>query len=147
MMYSKIRLGGVAPHHLGIVVADLMKSIQGYRGFGWKWNGEIIEDKERSVKLAFLNRDGSDELIELVCPMTDKSPVSNTLLTMKNVATPYHICYAVKDIEKVISILKGRNYTLTSALKPAVAFSNRRVAFMLNRDAGLIELLEEENIE
>ena len=138
-------IGGMTLHHLGIAVADLMNSIRGYRGIGWMWNGEIIEDKERNVKLAFLNRDGSSELIELVCPMTDKSPVSNTLLTMKNVATPYHICYTVKDIEKVISILKGRNYTLTSALKPAVAFSNRRVAFMLNRDAGLIELLEEGN--
>lgn len=111
------------------------------------WNGEIIEDKERSVKLALLNQDDSDKLIELVCPMNDKSPVSNTLLTMKNVATPYHICYVVKDIEKVIGILKGRNYTLISALKPTIAFSNRRVAFMLSRDAGLVELLEEGNIE
>lgn len=138
------RIGGMIPHHLGIAVADLMNSIKGYGGLGWRWNGEIIEDAERNVKLAFLSRDDADELIELVCPMNDKSPVSNTLLTMKNIAAPYHICYVVKDIEKVIRILKGRNYTLTSVLKPAIAFSDRRVAFMLSRDAGLIELLEEE---
>lgn len=138
------QIGGMIPHHLGIAVAELINSIQAYRGFGWTWDGEIVEDKERNVKLAFLRRDTSGEMLELVCPTNDKSPISNTLISMKNVATPYHICYEVNDIEKVIHILKGRNYILTSALNPAIAFGNRRVAFMLNRDSGLVELLERE---
>ena len=61
---------------------------------------------------------------------------------MRNVATPYHICYEVRDIEKTIEILKKRKYILTDNLKPAIAFGNRRVAFLLSREAGLIELLE-----
>lgn len=140
-------IGGMRTHHLGVAVADLMSSVRRYRGLGWTWDGEIIEDTDRNVKLVFLKRNDSGEMVELVCPMNEKSPVSNTLKEMKNVATPYHICYEVADIEKVIGILKGRGYILTSALKPAVAFSNRRVAFLLSREAGLIELLEERKSE
>lgn len=138
------KIGGMTPHHLGVAVADIKKSIMGFRGLGWIWDGEIIDDSSRGVRLAFLNRYDSDEVLELVSPVNEKSPVSHTLNTMRNVPTPYHICYEVSDIEKTVEILKGRRYTLTDKPKPAVAFNDRRVAFMLSRDAGLIELLEEE---
>ena len=136
---------GVTPHHLGVAVAEIMDGIRGFRGFGWNWDGEIIEDSERNVNLAFLTRNGSDEMLELVSPLNGKSPVSSTLGAMKNVSTPYHICYEAKDIERTIEILKRRKYTITSPLKPAVAFNNRRVAFLLSRSAGLVELLEGEH--
>lgn len=141
------RIGGMTPHHLGVAAADLMESIRGYRGLGWIWDGGIIDDNDRNVRLAFLRRGDSRNVLELVCPQNEKSPVSHTLNTMKNVATPYHICYEVNDIEKTIQILKGRGYILTDCPKPAVAFDNRRVAFMLSRDSGLIELLEAEGNE
>ena len=138
------KIGGVISHHLGVAVSDIKKSIVSFRGLGWFCDGEIIEDADRSVNLAFLKRYDSSEIIELVSPTGEKSPVSGTLKNMKNVATPYHICYEVKDLDKTIEILKDRKYTLTDRARPAIAFKNRRVAFMLSRDSGLIELLEEE---
>lgn len=141
------RIGGMKTHHLGMAVADIDKSIAGFRGLGWKLDGAVIDDAARNVKLAFLSRYDSGEVIELVSPTGEKSPVTNTLKSMKNVATPYHICYEVRDLEKAIEILKGRKYILTDPAKAAVAFDNRRVAFMLNRESGLIELLEEEKSE
>lgn len=138
------KIGEMSTHHLGMAVADIKKSIIGFRGLGWVWDGKIIDDSFRGVKLSFLKRYDSDEVIELVSPVNEKSPVSNTLNTMKNVATPYHICYEVSNIEKIVEILKGRKYILIDKPTPAVAFNGRRVAFMFSRDAGLIELLEEE---
>lgn len=138
------KIGGMVTHHLGVAVADIKQSIRGFRGFGWFWDGNIIDDEARNVTLAFLNRYDSDEILELVSPM---NAMSKTLRDMKNVAAPYHICYEVKDIDKTIDILKGRKYTLTEKPAPAVAFESRRVAFMLGRDSGLIELLEEEKSE
>lgn len=81
--------------------------------------------------------------IELVAPLDDKNPVSNTLAKMKNVSVPYHICYEVEDIEETIGELKKRGYMLIQKLAPAIAFDNRRVVFMLKREVGLIELLEQ----
>jgi len=137
------QIDGMIIHHLGIAVADIKRSITGFQGLGWVWNGKIINDSSRGVALAFLKRYDSDEVIELVSPVNEKSPVSHTLTIMKNVATPYHLCYEVTDIERAIELLKKRKYVLTEKPKPAVAFSDRRVAFMLKRDVGLIELLEE----
>ena len=138
------KIGGMTVHHLGIAAADIDKSIRTYKGLGWTLEGEVIDDTLRNVKLAFMRRKESGELIELVSPTSEKSPVSHTLNANKNVPAPYHICYEVRNLEKTVEILKGRKYVLTDGAKPAVAFDERRVAFMLSRDAGLIELLEVE---
>ena len=136
------KIEGMDLHHIGIAVSDLKRSILAYKGLGWVWDERIIEDTTRNIRLAFLRRDNSGEVIELVCPVNEKSPVSNTLHIMKKVASPYHLCYEVQSVERMVQILKGRGYILTDGIKPAIAFGNRRIAFMLNREAGLIELLE-----
>lgn len=136
------KISGMSIHHIGVAVANLIQSISEYENLGWKWDGNIIEDKDRNVKLAFMKRNDSDTLIELVAPANEKSPVSHTLNIMKNIATPYHICYEVDEINKMIEILKKRKYILTESPKPAVAFNGRRVSFMISTTAGLIELLE-----
>lgn len=137
-------LRGMKVHHIGVAVADIRKSIEGYRELGWKWDGLIIDDSKRGVRLAFINRSDTKELVELVSPLSEDNPVSNRLKSMRNVATPYHICYQVRDIDKTIEILRARKYILTEEASPAIAFNNRRVAFLLRSDLGLIELLEEE---
>lgn len=61
---------------------------------------------------------------------------------MKGLASPYHICYQVDNIELAVCALKCMNYVVTSPLAAAVAFDGRRVVFLIKRDAGLIELVE-----
>lgn len=149
--YEKIKfdifqdvIGGMRVHHLGVAAADIKNAIIAFRGLGWSWDEVIIDDASRGVKLAFLSRNNSDEVIELVSPVNERNPVSHTLNTMRNVSHPYHICYEVCNLENTIDILKSRSYTLIEKPKPAIAFNDRRVAFLLNRDAGLIELVEAE---
>lgn len=50
------KIGGMSTHHLGVAVADIKKSIIGFRGLGWKWDGEIIDDSSRGVTLAFFKK-------------------------------------------------------------------------------------------
>lgn len=137
-------IADMVPHHLGVAVADINNSISKYKGFGWIWDGKLINDDARSVSIAFLKRNDSPSMLELISPMTNKSPVSHLLESMKNVATPYHMCYVVSDIQRIIEVLKMRGFVITDRVKPAKAFNNRRVAFLLSREVGLIELLEEE---
>ncbi len=138
---GKIR--GLRVHHLGIAVAEIEESIRGFESLGWVRTGDIIEDEARRVRLAFLCREGSDEKIELVAPAGENSPVSGMLRLMKNNATPYHICYAVNNIEEAVRDLVDSGFLPLSDLAPAVAFEGRRVAFLMNKTAGLVELLEE----
>lgn len=136
-------IGGMKVHHLGIAVFKMDDSIKTFEGLGWVVEGSVTDDAVRNVKIVFMKHAVTGEMIELISPMGEDSPVTETLKSMKNVATPYHICYEVKDFEKAIEILKGRRYILTDGAKPAPAIDGRRVAFMLHRNVGLIELLEE----
>lgn len=146
--YQKIKfdifsnnLGG-GGHHLGIAVADIDKAIPMYEVIGWKQCTQIIKDDTRNVWIVFMKYPERNELIELVSPMGESSPVTKTLQTMRNVSTPYHICYEVDNLERVLRVLKGKHFTQTTPIAPAVAFGGRRVVFLLNKDVGLVELLE-----
>lgn len=115
-------VGGVKLHHIGVAVSDLTRSIEKYESLGWVWEGKTIDDTERNVKLALLRSGHSKAVIELVCPANDRSPVNHMIRSMKHVATPYHMCYEVEEIEKTIHTLKGQGYILTAPLEPAIAF-------------------------
>ena len=134
-------------HHIGIAVADINKSIDAYCNLGWELYGKIIKDIKRGVYLAFVKRKDAKDILELVSSIGEDSPVSNLIKENKGIATPYHICYTVRDIDKAVEVLKKHRYILVEKAQPAVAFDNRYVAFMLNRDVGLIELLEERDSE
>ena len=84
----------------------------------------------------------ADMCVELIEPLDDESPVSATLSQKKNVASPYHICYETNSLKKSMYLLKKKGYYVTSNPAPAPALGNRNVTFLVNRDAGLIELLE-----
>jgi RimJ/RimL family protein N-acetyltransferase len=136
-------IGGMKVHHLGIAVSKMDDSIKFHEGLGWVVEGSVTDDEVRNVKIAFMKHAVTGEMIELISPMGEESPVSGLLKTMRRVATPYHICYSVRDFDKTIEILRSRKYMMTDEAKPAVAIEGRRVAFMMNRNAGIIELLEE----
>ncbi len=130
-------------HHLGIAVSKMEASIKAYENLGWQLEGSVTDDEIRNVKIAFMKHSATGEMIELISPMGENSPVTGILKTMRKVATPYHICYEVKDLERALEALKDERYMLTDEAKPAPAIGGRRVAFLMSKDGGLIELLEE----
>jgi len=129
-------------HHFGIAVDNIIQSLLYYQKLGWAQESEIIEDTERDILIAFMQDRVKGISIELVSPLNDNSPVSSTLKKMKNVAMPYHICYEVDDIDNAIQNLKKERFVQTTNVKHAVALDNRNVVFLLNKNVGLIELLE-----
>lgn len=129
-------------HHIGYAVANIEESILMHRVLGYCRDTKIIDDTSRDVRIAFIKNKMNDSLIELISPMNDKSPITATLKERKNVASPYHVCYEVDNINRAISWLKRKKFILISSVTPAVAFNNRNVAFLINKEAGLIELLE-----
>ena len=156
-------------HHIGYAVADMEQALAAFRKTGWrdvtnrreqapaedaadeKHSGcagagvrplpGVTADEGRGVYLAFLERADTNVLIELVSPMHDRSPVSKILASSNKVASSYHICYEADDLDVAIAEMKRRGYVLTDAAKPAPAFGGRCVAFLLHRDAGLVEIL------
>ena len=124
-------------HHIGIAVNNIEKAKILYENIGYTVTHSVF-DPIQNVKLCFLDKSDSPT-IELVSPIDEKSPVVSIL--KKNNSMPYHTCYEVNDIHLEIKKLKQNGYLQVSKISPAVAFENRLVCFLYNKDIGLIELL------
>ena len=135
-MFKKLQF-----HHIGKATDDIEKSISLYELLGYISQGlRTVIDPVQKVELAFMFRE-NHPLIELVSPLNEDSPVKSILKKMRT--TPYHTCYEVPIIEETIKDLKKQRFILVQKPTPAIAFNNRRIAFLFHKNFGLIELLEE----
>ena len=126
-------------HHIGIAVKEIEKTAAVYVQGGYN-KSTITFDPIQNVNICWLVKDGMPTF-ELLAPVDEKSPVNKTL--EKNGVTPYHSCYIVDDIESAVKELRKQKYIIVSKPEPAVAINNCKVAFLYNKNIGLIELVEE----
>lgn len=125
-------------HHIGIACRDIEKTKAFYLDLGYLAS-DTVDDAIQHVKVAFLDKQGAPRL-ELLEPLDEQSPVHRMLGTVG--VTPYHMCYVVQDIDKAIAALRDKKFLLVSGPVPACAMNDNRIAFLFNRNYGLIELVE-----
>ncbi len=130
-------------HHIGYAVNDIDKSAAEFEVLGFKRENEVVEDKERKVKILLIKKD--NVLIELVAPLSKDSPVYTIL--KKNGNTSYHICFSTGDIFKSIERLRRNKYLVLEKPNPALAFNGHLVSFLYQPQVGLIELVEKKDDE
>ncbi|SHJ67063.1 VOC family protein [Paramaledivibacter caminithermalis] len=125
-------------HHIGYAVKDIDFSINQFKKIGYKMHKDKVIDDNRKVIIQFMKN--NSYMIELISPLDKDSPINNII---KKVGSgPYHICYETNDIEKEIDILLKDKYILIEKPSKAIAIENRIVAFLFNKDIGIIELVE-----
>lgn len=125
-------------HHIGVAVKDIDATAAVYEGGGYKMS-DIVFDPIQNVDICWLTKEGNP-IVELLAPVDELSPVNKIL--EKNGVTPYHICYVVNDIKDAVAELRKEKYVMVSKPAEAVAFKGSKVAFMFNKNMGLIELVE-----
>ncbi|HLJ44830.1 MAG TPA: VOC family protein [Bryobacteraceae bacterium] len=127
--------------HLGVAVESLDRAIPVYRElFGYQLVSGPYDDPLQKVSVCFLGREApGDIVIELVAPLGDESPVRATLAKG---GSAYHVCYEVPDIEKALDELRTKGCIIISKPVPAVAFNQRRIAWLYTPTRQLIEALE-----
>ena len=125
-------------HHIGIACRDIAKTQAFYLQMGYTAS-PIVEDPVQHVRISFLEKDGAPRL-ELLEPLDEQNPVARTLATVG--VTPYHMCYEVENIEATIAELRGQRFLLVNGPVPACAMENKRIAFLYQKNTGLIELVE-----
>lgn len=125
-------------HHIGIACRDIAKTQAFYLGQGYTAS-PAVEDPLQHVRISFLEKEGAPR-IELLEPLDDQSPVARTLATSG--VSPYHMCYEVQDIEAAVNHLRGQRFLLVNGPVPACAMDDRRIAFLFQKNTGLIELVE-----
>jgi methylmalonyl-CoA/ethylmalonyl-CoA epimerase len=127
--------------HVGYVVADIESCWRDFFRplFGAGPVTEPVDDPLQQVRVAFLDIPPGFR-IELVQPLSEKSPVRRLLDSGRGGV--YHICYAVEDIEGQIARFREQGCVKISGPTPAVAFDNRRVAFLFTPQRDIVELVE-----
>jgi methylmalonyl-CoA/ethylmalonyl-CoA epimerase len=125
-------------HHIGYAVHDIQESAAQFALLGFEPASETTEDIERNVKICFMRN--QDILVELVAPLSPKSPVSNWLL--KNDCSPYHFCYESRNIHEDIKYLKENGANEISKPLAAPAIEGKLAAFLYLRSLGIVELVE-----
>ena len=129
-------------HHIGYLVDSIENAASEFEKLGFLRMGEVVQDSLRDVYILLLSNAG--QIVELVQPICDSSPVYTLRKRYRN--SPYHICYETENIqgriEKMVKI--GGGYTLIQPAQPAPAIPGcPKVAFLVNRHIGIVELMEE----
>lgn len=125
--------------HIGIAVQKLDEAVPVYRDvLGLTLHGyETVEDQE--VRVAKLS--GGDDVIELLEPTTESSPISKFL--EKRGGGIHHVCLEVDDIEATLARFKEQGLRLIDET-PRIGAGGCRIAFVHPKSTGgvLIELSE-----
>jgi methylmalonyl-CoA/ethylmalonyl-CoA epimerase len=124
--------------HFGFLTTDIDKSLAAFSALGYK-ETKRIKDHDRKIDIAFI-RAASGEIIELVQPLSTDSVVSNITKHYKN--DIYHICYATDNMDEDLKKLADNGFLIIDAPKPAVAFNEKKAAFLYSKFAGMLELVE-----
>ena len=127
-------------HHIGYAVPTIDGAQAEFETLGWVACGGVTDDVERKVRIQFLRL--GEEVIELVAPLTDDSPIRKTL--QKGNGAPYHICYEVESLDDAERELKAMRFIVFKKPSSAPAIGMRRVEWFYSRNNGIIELVEKE---
>lgn len=128
-------------HHVGFVVSSIQTAAEGFTAsLSAQWDGTIVHDPLQRANVAFLRTPGAaDALIELVEPAGEDSPVRRFLEKSGGL---HHLCYEVEDLEASLAKMRLEHAVVVKRPMPAVAFQNRRIAWIFTQQKLLVELLE-----
>ncbi len=126
-------------HHIGIACHSIDKTKAFYVQMGYQASA-VVDDPLQHVRVCFLENGDKAPRIELLEPLDEQSPIARTLASTG--VTPYHTCYEVADIEAAVAALRKQRFLLVSGPVPACAMEDRRIAFLYNKNTGLIEVVE-----
>ena len=149
-------------HHIGYAVKNIEESAKKFEMGGYRKSSVDFDDTHRNVRIVFLKNADDGPLLELVAPLNEngekaanaakeqneaqKSPVTRRLSLSHNTSEPYHLCYEVSNLNRMICELKRQSFYVVKPPEPAVAFHGKNVAFLLSRETGLLELLEKDDL-
>ncbi len=129
--------------HIGIACKNINTAKLQYEELGYCVTQQLVYDPSRNLDYLFMaNGNYTIELIG-IHDATLKSDIDTILAQEKMVGNKmYHICYRTADMNSDIENFKILGYKLIKPPASAIACNNKMVAFMVNVDFGIIELLQ-----
>lgn len=130
--------------HIGVAVRSIEESLEFYENTLGLKASEIEEIPQRKVRLAMIRLD--NQVIELVEPMSDESPIHRFL--EKRGEGLHHLAFLVSDIESALAEMKKKGVELVDP-EPVAGAHGRKIAFVSPRSTHgvLMELCQEAELK
>lgn len=134
-------MDGLKLHHIGVATKDIAAAMPFYRDvMGFDRADGPYEDPIQRVSVCFLESSaGVGPRLELIAPLDERSPIHRYLAKE---CGAYHLCYEVTALEAALAEFRAAGSVVVSGPVPAVAFGNRRIAWLFTPTRQLIELVE-----
>ena len=125
--------------HISIVVPDLEAAIKTMREIYGLASGEIGENQQQGVRLAYVDLGNSK--IELMQPLTANLPIGR-FLAKHPAGGLHHLCLGVADVVPVMTELRGKGVRVLGEGKPAYNIHGQQIAFIHPQDffGALVEI-------
>lgn len=124
-------------HHVGYATNSLSKERDFFACLGYEQEDEIFVDQVQGVVGCFMVGHGPRvELLENLAGSDTLTPWLNANIKI------YHFAYLVDDINEAQAWAKSQGARVTVPPVPAVAFSGRRISFVIFRNGLMIEFIE-----
>jgi methylmalonyl-CoA/ethylmalonyl-CoA epimerase len=128
-------------HHFGILVENIEACSRDFlENFGYEIRSNVIHDPLQAAYVRFLASPLETTYIELIAP---DSPQSHLQRALKRSSGPNHICFSTPDIDTSLQDMCSKGAMILRSPVPAVAFRNRRIAWLMDRHCILVELVEQ----
>jgi methylmalonyl-CoA/ethylmalonyl-CoA epimerase len=126
--------------HIGFLTGDVDQETAAFDALFGKlqWTNRF-EDPLQDVVARF-GRTPEGLVYELVQPLSEKSPVSQSLKAKRNIIN--HLCYRCENLNDKGLELRRRGAVPVGAPKPGVAFSGNLIQFFYLPTGMLIEIIE-----
>jgi methylmalonyl-CoA/ethylmalonyl-CoA epimerase len=127
-------------HHIGVLVKDIDKAACDYVSkFGYELKSLVIHDPVQTAFVQFLRLEGDGTYLELISP---DGPESKLVTALKKGGGLNHFCYQTDNIEASYQDLALKAMFILQQPVDAVAFPNRKIAWLMGLDGIPIELVE-----
>lgn len=128
---------GYSFHHIGYATTSIERERSLFMFLGYLPEGETFADSVQGVAGCFMT--GRGPRIELL----ENLPGNHTLTPWLDAGVRmYHLGYEVDDVAAAIEWARQQRAKLIAPPVPAVAFSGRRIAFVIFRHGLLLEFIE-----
>lgn len=128
---------GFAFHHVGYATRSIARELETLELLGGRAESDAFEDPIQGIRGLFVV--GNGPRIELL----ENLPGSTTLDSFLDAGIKlYHVAYEVDSIDDALRWARSVRAKVTVEPVPAVAFGGRPIAFVMFRNALLVEFIE-----
>lgn len=124
-------------HHIGVACRDLDAETRRLSPLGYRVEGTDFFDPLQGIHGRFLV--GNGPRLELIVQAANGGVLQPWLNSGVKL---YHMAYETPDLELGIAYLRGQRAKLVVKPVPAIAFQNRKIAFLMMPNMLLVELID-----